>query len=659
MLKRTMMAVLVMILSFGLTQPASASSFSDVEGHSLEKEMNKAVERDILAGFPDGTARPDEAVTRAQFATFFARALDLPYQPDEGRFNDVDSSHTFAEGIFRASSAGLIQGYPDGGFAPDQEITREEMATLIYRAMTNVLDMPSQQLEESVFIDEADIHSSHRSAVEANYFYGVITGHPADEEGTSFRFAPKDSATRAQAAAFITRMQDAAADFREEVDPPEEEDEPESELPDVDDGTYRTASIDSDGSITVQGSSYDTYEEAEAAMNNSRTLLLSDDRIVKMEDGLVLPKQVSNGTVNVYTARNLVTSKTYASGNRAFGSEFNYQGAGPGYVEVSYAGASGYMDMDDVELIPTERVEGRNHYEVSGGTLYHRLYNPIADSYTSYSFGPAPSFLSEGTEYLSEDGSSFYTTDGSFEGEQPQYFNKLSVHSSTNYSAEDLDRFLEEAAPSGASPLAGEGDSFKEAEEEYGINALYLMAKAIHESSWGRSEIAQDKNNLFGLNATDEDPYGNADEFHSFEDSILFAGMHMKETYGNVENWRFSGSVKGHKALGFNIRYASDMFWGQKIAGHMYRADRFLGEEDYASYDLGVTNTSGLNVRPEAGTSRDALYRYSDAGMPVIIHDELRNGNALWYEVQGDKPDADRGFIHGAYIDRMDFPSFR
>ena len=81
------------------------------------------------------------------------------------------------------------------------------------------------------------------------------------------------------------------------------------------------------------------------------------------------------------------------------------------------------------------------------------------------------------------------------------------------------------------SRLAGKGAIFKEAEKRYGINALYLMAHSALESAWGRSQIAKDKNNFFGIAAYDSSPYTSAKKFDDVDKGILGAAMWIRENY--------------------------------------------------------------------------------------------------------------------------------
>jgi hypothetical protein len=86
----------------------------------------------ITQGYDDGTFRPNQAVTRAQMATFLTRALDLE-PADTQAFGDVSGVH--APGVAAVAAAGITQGYDDGTFRPNQAVTRAQMATFLTRAL--------------------------------------------------------------------------------------------------------------------------------------------------------------------------------------------------------------------------------------------------------------------------------------------------------------------------------------------------------------------------------------------------------------------------------------------------------------------------------------------------------------------------------------------
>ena len=90
----------------------------------------------ILSGYPDGTFRPDNKITRAELATMAARFLESIKEGYHGEdhFTDIDDSWA-NEFINIAAENGLINGYPDGSFKPDQLITRAEAMTVINRLL--------------------------------------------------------------------------------------------------------------------------------------------------------------------------------------------------------------------------------------------------------------------------------------------------------------------------------------------------------------------------------------------------------------------------------------------------------------------------------------------------------------------------------------------
>ena len=111
--------------------------------------------------------------------------------------------------------------------------------------------------------------------------------------------------------------------------------------------------------------------------------------------------------------------------------------------------------------------------------------------------------------------------------------------------------------------LSGLGKAIKQAEEEFQVNGVFIVSVAIHESGFGTSKLAKNKNNLFGINAIDSDPYNNATTFESKEDCILYFGEMMRRKY--FDNW------KRTNLKSINERYASDPKWADNVAGLMNR----------------------------------------------------------------------------------------
>ena len=231
-------------------------------------------------------------------------------------------------------------------------------------------------------------------------------------------------------------------------------------------------------------------------------------------------------------------------------------------LAVSISGLSGYMNQSDLTLVD-EGSEFIPHYTTDGRFLYHEL-----SPYTSIWVAPHTSAMKIGKKYYSKDGEHF---DG-FTIKNRFLFKNLTEP--TNYSADELNRVYSIMNIQN-SRLAGKGAIFKEAEKRYGVNALYLMAHSALESAWGRSQIANDKNNFFGIAAYDTSPYDSAKKFDDVDKGILGAAKWIRENY--IDRGR---DHLGNKATGMNVRYASDPYWGEKIASIMMNINSRLGGKD-------------------------------------------------------------------------------
>lgn len=231
-------------------------------------------------------------------------------------------------------------------------------------------------------------------------------------------------------------------------------------------------------------------------------------------------------------------------------------------LAITISGLSGYMKTEDLEALDASK-DFIPYYESDG----HRFYHYVAQNASI----PVASHLSDmevGKKYYSADGLHF---DG-FNLENPFLFKDLTE--ATNYSAEDLDKVFS-LLNIDNSLLENKGATFKEAEEHYHINALYLLAHSALESDWGRSKIAKDKNNFFGITAYDTTPYLSAKTFDDVDKGILGASKWIKENY--IDRGR---TFLGNKASGMNVEYASDPYWGEKIASVMMKINEKLGGKD-------------------------------------------------------------------------------
>ncbi|MFB5662703.1 NlpC/P60 family protein [Alteribacillus sp. HJP-4] len=148
----------------------------------------------IVKGYSDDRFRPNKKISRAQTATMLARAFDLDTSSTSSEYSDVSSGNEHAGAIKAVSDAGLFTG-DDGKFMPNEKLSRQHMALILYRAF----DLEGQSSSES-FSDVGEGHQYH-SEIQALAGAGITTG----SDGA---FNPEDETTRAHFSVFLDRALD-------------------------------------------------------------------------------------------------------------------------------------------------------------------------------------------------------------------------------------------------------------------------------------------------------------------------------------------------------------------------------------------------------------------------------------------------------------------
>ena len=238
-----------------------------------------------------------------------------------------------------------------------------------------------------------------------------------------------------------------------------------------------------------------------------------------------------------------------------------------GRIPVQVAGLTGYVNASQVTAVDSSNTFIPD-YVSDGMYVYHR-YSP----YTKVMVAYHNANMQVGKSYYSADGINF----GTFKLDHPFQFSNLK--SRTNYTADDINRLYSIMGASD-SKLAGKGATFKAAEQRYGVNALYLVAHSALESAWGRSNIAKDKNNFFGISAYDDSPYTSATKFDNVDSGILGAARWINSRYLHNSGYPANGAYLGNKAGGMNVNYATAPYWGESIASIMFSANEKLGRKD-------------------------------------------------------------------------------
>lgn len=409
---------------------------------------------------------------------------------------------------------------------------------------------------------------------------------------------------------------------------------------------YEIALAYSDGSYEYIESS-ETLEEARVIANST-----------EVEEG-VLPAVINNEGNVVYSTNAMGRVIVYRSGDfMGDGSETSiiYEDSNTlkeyTYIHQDYmddvpiieqalysskiqiSGYTGWIKTDDglgnydLIVIPMNQVKDPSFYYVENGFLYHYVSTDMTKEHISVNdwdpeLGQAPNYMKEGIKYFSYDGNYFYTGSTDIEALNKlindlkngtninainynnkyfNYYNLLSYRSKSEFTAEELNWVINDHIERQGiknSKIVGIGKYLIEAQNKYGVNATLILALAIHESKWGQSDLARDKNNIFGLNAIDETPGESANYYKSIETCIIdFTKNYISIGYANPKSWRYYGGFIGNKNLGTNVKYASDPFWGEKVAQYAFKIDyRINGRSisslrEYNNYSLVESNGS-------------------------------------------------------------------
>jgi len=385
-----------------------------------------------------------------------------------------------------------------------------------------------------------------------------------------------------------------------------------------------------------------------------------------VEQDSLMPRSVAAAqVVNFYTKGSSTTSYTeYLTGKSgytcgAYAADAAYLGTSNGKVKFMLGGVIGQVNSSEVQVVNKSAAKSVSHYKVSSGKLYHYISTNLNNS--SYGstllVGAAPSYLSSGVTYYSYDGHYFYTEanfgnmldnynagtrSNSVNASNPyyNYFQYLPLRSSSSYSASVLSAYVNNKSGS-TSKMYNTGTNFVSMQGTYGTNALLMIGIGANESNWGKSNIAQTKNNLFGLNAVDSSPGQSANYYSSTATCIKdFSETYLSKRYLRPGYSYYYGAFLGDKASGMNVMYASDPYWGEKAASIAWNLDYDNGSKDAKKYTLGIKDNmshkhTNLNVRKETNTTSTVLYQTGGQSNHsfLVLNSTASNG---FYKVQSD-----------------------
>ena len=196
--KRVISGILTLAMLFTLMLPvrAQTQTFTDISGHWAEKQLKKWIDYGIIAGYGDGTARPDRAITRAEFVSLLRRIFRFR-KSTENPFIDISETAWYGEDVLSAAAAGVVSGDGKGYFSPDEPITRQQAAVALARAFC--LTAGDENTINS-FKDAGMAADWSKAALSALVENGYLVGKPGN------LIAPGDNLTRAEFVALIDRI---------------------------------------------------------------------------------------------------------------------------------------------------------------------------------------------------------------------------------------------------------------------------------------------------------------------------------------------------------------------------------------------------------------------------------------------------------------------
>lgn len=170
-------------------------AFNDIQGLWAQPYIKALASKQIIAGFPDGTFRPNEPVTRAQFAAIVSKAFSPKSQRPVVNFTDVSRNFWGQQAIQTAYQGGFVAGYPGGSFQPQQPIPRVQVLVSLANGLNLRSDNPNAV---SIYADAAQIPNYATEPVAAATQQQLVVNYPTPKQ-----LNPNREATRAEVAAFV------------------------------------------------------------------------------------------------------------------------------------------------------------------------------------------------------------------------------------------------------------------------------------------------------------------------------------------------------------------------------------------------------------------------------------------------------------------------
>lgn len=414
MKKSYLLAIIICCLLF-MSRPvlADVTYFTDLSCHWGECNVYYVADFGLLNGYPDGTFCPNNNITRTEFLKILSldSGEDLSVYTNESAFADVSSSFWGKQYINWGQANNIVDGYPDGTFHPNDNISRQEMAAILYRYIVTYRGLSLTPVNAEIqFTDQSSIGLWALSDVKAIQRAGIINGY----DDNSFR--PLSYATRAEGATMV-------ANYLKIY-------HPETATPILTTDLYCNGDfeksvtlIDDDGTLLIAARIFFEAADFRLTYFGTPNLIVADDISHDLEFWIGKTTYYANGTKKTFSvAPQLINGSTYVplyetAAAAGFSAIIHYAGTNDQYLSLNYKDSFLMRNVNNFygTAATTSNVSGNvflSNSDLASG--YFGKINSGAMSYGSYTTSDGDFYFGNWSNAVMNGAGRYIKADGEF-----------------------------------------------------------------------------------------------------------------------------------------------------------------------------------------------------------------------------------------------------
>ncbi|SHJ26919.1 The GLUG motif-containing protein [Geosporobacter subterraneus DSM 17957] len=171
--RKSIIFILVFVMLISMTSGVGLAQSNDIDNHWAGEIIQKWIEQRLATGYPDNSFKPNNPITRAEFMVLANKAFGFTAETS-AQYSDVKNTDWFSEDVKKAAAAGYIGGYPDGSIKPKNPISRQEAAVMV----ANIMNLTEDSKEADQLTDSEKIPDWSKGQVGAVVGKGYMSGYP-------------------------------------------------------------------------------------------------------------------------------------------------------------------------------------------------------------------------------------------------------------------------------------------------------------------------------------------------------------------------------------------------------------------------------------------------------------------------------------------------